>query len=75
MGGCKTYFVGEVKAIWWPASNPAGTAEEVHKKVGNNVVVLLTFETFHGKTYTNGFLLNGSNERLLNGLQTGHQAV
>ena len=31
--------------------------------------------TFHGKTYTNGFPLNGQNERLPNGSQTGHQAV
>ena len=31
--------------------------------------------TFHGKMYTNGFPLNGQNERLPNGSQTGHQAV
>ena len=34
-----------------------------------------TVVTFHGKTYTNGFPLNGQNERLPNGSQTGHQAV
>ena len=31
--------------------------------------------TFHAKTYTNGFPLNGLNKRLSNGLRTVYQAV
>ena len=31
--------------------------------------------TFHAKTYTNGFPLNGQDERLSNGLRTVNQAV
>ena len=34
-----------VKVIWWPASYLVGTAEEFHKTLGDNVVVLLALQS------------------------------
>lgn len=62
--------VNSEDSIEWFSRNVKGYYKSDLKIAHLNINV-----TFHAKTCTNGFPLNGWNKRPLNGLQTGHQAV